>query len=300
MDGRSETNKSRTIKMNARANTPRRKGAFTLIELLVVIAIIALLVSILVPSLSAARELARRVACGSSSKSQGIGFNMYANDNQEWIPPWTFWFTDAANNPTYNWGWQNFIAPYADGSAKPLRVAGNNNVGITPSNNNYAYTIGSETGVRSRMMDCPSQKNLNGTEFMMRRGWAYKKDDGGNLVLEPQMPKITNWLPSNNKDSTKGWNPGELGLVFEAGYRGGDPDNQLGAGWDSIQWWNKNSSGIRDITIWATYRMPHINKTTNMLMLDGHVTLWTQAQIVARDFDPPAGCARPTPFGPTP
>jgi len=64
----------------------RLRSAFTLIELLVVVAIIALLVSILLPSLRMAREQARCVVCASQLRQLGLGLNYYADDNDHILP----------------------------------------------------------------------------------------------------------------------------------------------------------------------------------------------------------------------
>jgi len=64
----------------------KKQKAFTLIELLVVIAIIALLISILLPSLSRARELSKRTVCASNLRSIGQAFYIYAQDDPGTFP----------------------------------------------------------------------------------------------------------------------------------------------------------------------------------------------------------------------
>jgi len=68
------------------ASTTTNKTGFTLIELLVVIAIIALLMSILMPSLQRVRKQAKMVACQSNLKQWGLVWSMYTEENDSKFP----------------------------------------------------------------------------------------------------------------------------------------------------------------------------------------------------------------------
>ncbi|MFQ5495800.1 MAG: type II secretion system protein, partial [Phycisphaerae bacterium] len=101
----------------------RNQRAFTLIELLVVISIIALLVSVLLPSLSAARQQAKGAVCLSNLKRLATAMVLYVNGNRDRLPPFRLKTArPAANAVTYinKWGrkkprWQWFVDAEAVG-----------------------------------------------------------------------------------------------------------------------------------------------------------------------------------------
>lgn len=80
-----------------------RGRGFTLVELLVVVAIIALLISILLPSLSAARQQAKSTLCMSNLRQLSHGWHMYADQNNDVSVPGRYAKEPGGTSNPANW-----------------------------------------------------------------------------------------------------------------------------------------------------------------------------------------------------
>ncbi|MFW6154302.1 MAG: pilus assembly FimT family protein [Planctomycetota bacterium] len=131
--------------------TYRRNRGFTLIELLVVVAIIALLVSILLPSLGRAKDLAMTIVCSSRHQGAFKGWAYYGNNyGGIWMAPWDQY--GDTDNDGYNLDqqWPFVMNFYAAGESIPE--------GMDAYNPNHPtqggwYTIGGSR-IQAKQLQC--------------------------------------------------------------------------------------------------------------------------------------------------
>lgn len=127
--------------MKTKDNTVSGRPGFTLIEILVVVAIIALLISILLPSLQRARAQAKSVVCQSNARQLGLGMTYFNQANRGYYPDADMWLTWTP------WYWTGntteFTAPLANPTSKRMEgyllryVGRNTGVFLCPSDDGY-------------------------------------------------------------------------------------------------------------------------------------------------------------------
>jgi prepilin-type N-terminal cleavage/methylation domain-containing protein/prepilin-type processing-associated H-X9-DG protein len=147
------------------------RRAFTLIELLVVIAIIAILMTMLLPSLGAAREFARGMKCLGNIRQQGVAVASYENDYGGWLPALNYVVDGAACE------WKTYyLSPYLVSGIKYTSAG-------LPFHPNWqtAYTTG--------VFLCPDSKVDVGTNYQYGGGygWNYCMGTLPNATNFPQL-----------------------------------------------------------------------------------------------------------------
>jgi prepilin-type N-terminal cleavage/methylation domain-containing protein/prepilin-type processing-associated H-X9-DG protein len=125
----------------------KKKRAFTLIELLVVIAIIALLISILLPSLSRARELSKRTVCMANLRGIGQAAYIYAQDGDV-FPHISRGTTGTTNGQMVLFAPTNRVLA---GTASSVSTTG------TPSPTVDMWTLVRANNSTPKQFNCPSQ-----------------------------------------------------------------------------------------------------------------------------------------------
>ncbi|HPP66494.1 MAG TPA: type II secretion system protein [bacterium] len=154
------------------------KNGFTLIELLVVIAIIAILASMLLPTLARARERARQVVCMNNLKQLGIAFELYTSDWDEYYPI----------NPSWKTRLWIYVSPETRMRISQCPSRHGSSIAFDNWFLGQGYNIGS--GIYPGFMGVKKSRIANPSEKILVLDWGRNKDGKGGCNAGPPYKDI--------------------------------------------------------------------------------------------------------------
>jgi len=243
---------------------PSIRCAFTLFELMVTITVIAILISMLIPTIGMIRASAHTVVCASNMRQLGVAMVGYSGDNNGRLIPAVECLIPSGPD-THVWGnsrasWDIRLADFSDGGT----------VGVTwcPSNTQAQRSV--------------VTSSLSGREWTGRRSYA---------IPIPYPHGIVTVNPDHKSICVSWWDVEQHTSGSITAARVGDPSgtamlveswNFASMGWnnDFGQSWGAGSFSNLDETVYPAYGLTtkHRNRS-NTLFCDGHIASTTRQEL---------------------
>ena len=131
----------------------KKRAGFNLIELLVVIAIVGILIALLLPAISSARESSRIAACGNNLSQIGRGIVMYAEENKDYLP---------SVYSTAGTSWDKAVLPYLNGDDQVFHCTSDADYDSSNPDHPRTYAANGSTGASTETFPFGKKNDIAG------------------------------------------------------------------------------------------------------------------------------------------